>query len=175
MLLVLPCVFGYAAVKGVACWHAAKCWESSHGIVIVSKAAPPAGRNRRARIEYEYRVNDQLYRSNKIDPARSGSVFSVNDTDFLVSAHRPGAAVEVFYNPKEPSDSLLYREFSAGLWVDIIACLMFSMLSLYVCYLAISAKCQREKTRLRRKMEGYERRQQRLGFRSADNSIRQAT
>ena len=172
LLLALPYLFGSAAIEGTACWHAAKCWESTQGTVVASKSDPPTGRHRNARIQYEYRVNDRLYRSSRIDPSRSGSVFSLNDTDYLVNSHRPGADVEVFYNPREPADSLLYREFSAGLWVDIIACLMFSAFPLYLCYLAVSEKGRREKKVFGWKMERYEKRQQRLGFRQGNNSIR---
>ena len=79
-------------------------WQSTTGHVVTSTTSG-TGRARRAIIEYEYSVGREKYSSQTVGWAGLS----------LPSAERNkfprGTTVQVYYNPKNPTDAVLEREF----------------------------------------------------------------
>jgi hypothetical protein len=70
------------------------------------------------RIEYEYQVDGQTYRSDKV---RLGTwSLSVRDAAQVIRDHAPGAPVTVYYDPTDPHRAVLDRT-GGGEWGGILA------------------------------------------------------
>ena len=102
-----------------------KNWETTEGRILSSKAVR-IGRRSRAHINYEFVVSGKRYRSWTIEPSETGNVKSVNDSGRLVGLHPPDSKVKVYFDANNPEDSLLYRDFSVGMWVNVISLLAFT-------------------------------------------------
>ncbi|MEO1134219.1 MAG: DUF3592 domain-containing protein [Cyanobacteria bacterium J06639_1] len=57
-------------------------------------------------IEYQYRVNGVEYRGDRFTVSRG----SVGNAATLVKRNRPGAVVDVLYNPRDPGECALARD-----------------------------------------------------------------
>lgn len=70
-------------------------------------------------IEYIYTVNDKEYRSNKLFITEFQS--DLKTIEKVLQEFKPEQTVKVYYNPRNPSESVLKRNLHAGMVVQIIA------------------------------------------------------
>jgi hypothetical protein len=72
------------------------------------------------KIEYQYAVDGQTYRSDKLRCSFWSSTFK-SRARRIAEAYRPGDAVTVFYDPAKPSRAVLQPGGATGLAVALIA------------------------------------------------------
>ncbi|MGC4030704.1 MAG: DUF3592 domain-containing protein [Tepidisphaeraceae bacterium] len=104
-------------------------WPTTKGEVLTSQLAAKQGNkggvSYRIDIHYRYVVNQQLFESNQYDSSGTSTYSGWHDAkQAVVNAHRPGAAVDVHYNPADPADAMLSTALPHGLlvigWLPLI-------------------------------------------------------
>lgn len=91
-------------------------WRSTQGWVLNSRVAFD-GTDARPAITYEYQVEDEVFEGFIVNFG-SESFLSPRQAKALVQRHPVGSAVLVWYDPDNPSDSVLYQSRrTAKLWV----------------------------------------------------------
>ncbi len=128
-VLLLPCgvILVHAVIETLRA-RRIRTWPQSSGRVVISAAelrdvrlmdtAREAGyrlepRNF-AKIIYEYSVNGQRLRSDRIDlGGENPGNFQVAET---LARYPVGRTVTVYYNPRKPSEAVLERDLPEGLW-----------------------------------------------------------
>ncbi|HDM77820.1 MAG TPA: tetratricopeptide repeat protein [Deltaproteobacteria bacterium] len=91
----------YLVVKG----YETKKWPSVDGTIVSSKLVR-YGKKSRAKIVYEYQVNGQKFKSDRIT-VESLINITTRTAKSLARRYRAGEVVRVYYNPKDHKDSVL--------------------------------------------------------------------
>jgi hypothetical protein len=63
-------------------------------------------------VEYDYTVDGDTYTSDSVYPGRVGGTSNRSDNQSVVDDHPPGAEVEAYYHPEDPSRSFLVDKSS---------------------------------------------------------------
>jgi hypothetical protein len=99
-------------------------WPSAPGSIVESELRSRRRGNRRIyypHIVYQYNVMGQTYTGKRISPGPESGSSRARE---LVAKYPPGAPVTVYYDPQNPSDAALERDFSKTmprLWFSLIA------------------------------------------------------
>ncbi|WP_051654209.1 DUF3592 domain-containing protein [Persephonella sp. KM09-Lau-8] len=107
-------------------------WPKTEGIIIKSEIQ----KDKRTiaydyyypHIEYKYTVNGKEYISNRIFLTEMASDYETIKK--LVEKFPEGSKVKVYYNPFNPSDAVLKRNYHTGMFIQTLV--FFSMLSVFL-------------------------------------------
>ena len=90
-----------------------KHWPETNGRILRSKIVDIKAKTRmiyQVTATYEYRVNGQIYQSQRIDPSdRWRAVNSRAIAEQEYRKYQPGQQVSVYYNPTQPEEAVLDR------------------------------------------------------------------
>jgi hypothetical protein len=132
---ILPLAFG-----GWQIWResAPRRWSKVSGTILSSRidvtATSYGGKTFIPVIEYEYRFNDQSFKSSRCRVRNYVSGQS-SDAEMIRSRYPAGSAVTVFVNPRHPEKSVLEYGVSPLSWVPIALGLIFISLALLPLFL----------------------------------------
>lgn len=116
-------------------------WRRTQGIVLTSRVTAGDGRTGmapRPAITYEYQVDDEIFEGFVVNFGTE-FVLRPRQARAMVARHPVGSAVQVWYDPDKPADSVLYRRrrtaklwffaglatlFAAKLWNDALPWLL---------------------------------------------------
>ena len=93
-------------------------------------------------ISYRYHVAGRPYRNDRlrfgpqVAPSSPMPAIDPEPRDDagkarLAARYPTGSPVRVYYNPRNPADSVLYRAPNAAVWVILVACLIFGYAALW--------------------------------------------
>ncbi|HEY1786833.1 MAG TPA: DUF3592 domain-containing protein [Verrucomicrobiae bacterium] len=99
----------FYSVRGTVLQHVAESYPHVQGTVLSSQVTITHGSKGRVyyhpRIDYRYTVGDSEYTGSRYryddQPTGSGSAYAI------VNSHPPGSAVDVYYNPADPTDTVI--------------------------------------------------------------------
>ncbi len=121
---------GYMIYRGIQDRKKAKAslsWPSTPGRVIESRVVESSSTDSdgdttttyRPYIKYEYQVVGATFTSDKLSIGPAVSTSNYRKSAEKVSRMPPGAAVNVFYNPDDPTDAVLEQRSNAGVMLTI--------------------------------------------------------
>ncbi len=104
----LAWIFGYASFTAGA---ASESWPSVEGKITASKiseSGPHDNRTLRAHVSYQYEVNENIHRSDRVDFNSAGMSSSQRgDIQEITRKYPVGRSVTVYYDPDDPNISVL--------------------------------------------------------------------
>ena len=105
-------IFADRSKKAKMIQEAAQSWPATRGTILKSRVQVSGGEYTTvsAIIEYSYQVGANEYTSRQIKPGdQLVTMFNETECYDLVEQFPVGAEVDVFYNPKKPSEAALLR------------------------------------------------------------------
>lgn len=79
------------------------------------------------KLEYEYEVDGRSYKGTRYRCIRTGSLEAMRQ---VVDAHPVGSSAPVYYNPKDPQDSLLSPGMERSDWMALLLLTPFNLVML---------------------------------------------
>ncbi len=92
--------------------RASESWPSTPGTVLSSKVVKQGGRGSHfyeVLATYDYEVAGLVHHGNRIGFYREGNFEDASDANAFVAHYKPGARVDVYYDPGAPDDAVLVR------------------------------------------------------------------
>ena len=135
VIAILACVACLAVeVMTVGMFLKAKAiegWPTTNGVILSSELTSQfrgTSTSYEARIEYEYRVGEQPYKSNKVR-TRGAAGQHHSDLAPLVEKFAAGRQIPVHYNPADPSEAYLETGVDFVNYIIIISPLFFAFVA----------------------------------------------
>lgn len=98
-------------------------WPVTEGVIVVRREYEVVERNRRVsyvELTYTYRVGNDSYRGERFS-------FAGDPTRILGSLYKEGMTVDVYYDPDEPKEAILFRRYP---WPEGFAAALLLILGL---------------------------------------------
>lgn len=120
-------VFIWMCVRRYRLAQASLSWPVTSGKIMESASQynvnPSAVNGYVPDIRYCYTVNEIEYESDRLNFSLNQGAGNRRNSDFYVNKYRKGNTVNVFFNPKEPSQSVLEAGIDkAHFWITLILC-----------------------------------------------------
>ena len=114
-------------------------WPATNGVVISAErvfsgtSVEDGEPTYNVKVEYSYMVDGREYHGDLIEPLPS--LKSAEQAARVVDRYRPGAEVEIFFDPADPSQSLLVPGLDGVMKIFLVvylACMILLAISLFV-------------------------------------------
>ena len=114
-------------------------WPATNGVVISAErvfsgtSVEDGEPTYNVKVEYSYMVDGREYHGDLIEPLPS--LKSVEQAARVVDRYPPGAEVEIFFDPADPSQSLLVQGLDGVMKIFLVvylACMILLAISLFV-------------------------------------------
>lgn len=101
--------------------RASEGWPTAPGVVTRSRYdAGDTVRPRGLLLEYDFTVSGQPYRGTRVHFGHSGPFVVLNEAYVVQDRYPEGSAVTVYYNPRDPYNSVLEPGFRPNQWISVI-------------------------------------------------------
>ena len=100
----------------------ARTWPATPCVVVASRVQSHAGDDSTTYsvdILYRYQVAGREYRSNRYN-FLGGSSSGYDSKAAIVAQHPPGKRTTCYVNPNDPTDAVLVRHFTTGMWLGLL-------------------------------------------------------
>ena len=117
IVIVASLIFGYVCYGNYRYSQQAKHWPSVTGTVTASAVVREGGRlgGLRPDIHYRFTLNGQVYQGDRLTFGGDHSYY-LSDPAPFVAQYPVGKEVDIYYDPKDPNNSLLFPQLNSPLF-----------------------------------------------------------